>query len=294
MSRLVRFCFVVALGGSALLPASACGGSSGGSGVFLYQYCGALQHCCDVVGLPDDRTQCARRLGAEHATHIFDQGKADACLYELEEQRLQVGYCQSPLTFAPSCTAVFRAQTNRGTFTLGEACDLDADCASSSLGPVSCGEVDGARLCRLELVGVAGSAPCAASFVSGARQPRGHTHASTVYTCADRDGLFCDAGANDGPACAPRAASGSTCAQSDGCDEGLACDLVNDVCVTVAQLGEPCAAHPCVAGAFCDGGVCRVTLEPGAACTQNVMCASYRCHQLTCVEPEILVFCGGE
>jgi hypothetical protein len=108
--------------------------------------------------------------------------------------------------------------------------------------------------------------------------------------CGGKQGLQCGV-------CGPRAATGGTCADTDGCLAGLVC--ANKRCVTPGTIGAACEAtnQPCRSDLYCAAaGTCAARAGAGGSCadtgdacaiTQGVACNIFNhvCEQVGVASP---------
>jgi hypothetical protein len=104
--------------------------------------------------------------------------------------------------------------------------------------------------------------------------------------CADG---YCDTTAACQGTCVAYRAAGETCAPTDLCAPGLACDSDGTgTCVAPSYpgLGEPCGRFwpGCAPGLFCDGGTCAAQVASGSCLAGDLVCAA----GTTCVRDSYL------
>ena len=110
---------------------------------------------------------------------------------------------------------------------------------------------------------------CAGEEPGGACAPKRGEGAACERADACESGLRCSEGT-----CAPRGEPGDACVFDSECGDGLQCHPLDDVCVAVADLGEPCRLPTdygveflsCVEGAWCGEEACEPLLDLGDPC----------------------------
>jgi hypothetical protein len=185
----------------------------------------------------------------------YDGGKAHDCIQQVAEQGCDPSV---PAGRSPSvCAGVFA-----GSLPGGEACSLDAECASGTCEPrTDCPESGCcASTCRPVQSLAAGGGACA----------------------KDRD---CQAGLICGQAqhCQKPAAAGADCSSDHECGDGLGCinplSTMPGTCRALPHLGEACPYLRCAGENLrCDDAgthTCVALGLPGAACAAAFECSPY-------------------
>ncbi|HEU5076075.1 MAG TPA: hypothetical protein VFU02_17905 [Polyangiaceae bacterium] len=273
-------------------------GDSVAAGNFLREYAAAVcvmyRPCCVDEGQGYDSAGCTEgvyeffRLQSEGT---FSPEAAAHCLAAFGDARAQdPDRCKTVPSFDAAvlrseCRAAFVPAPRIG-MPLGGECALAANCASSSLGPVTCFE----ERCLVQRPGAADEGPCQLSSALVAAE------ATEVFTCSSKDGLYCNLTTNT---CAELGGPGDTCPHSGSCEDGSMCLLQK--CTRLPQRGEACLSTIpglCAPGSACDEAesVCGPPLEQGDPCRRPEQCTSGRCRDGHCEEPEFLsrLSCTGE
>jgi hypothetical protein len=100
--------------------------------------------------------------------------------------------------------------------------------------------------------------------------------------CHSNNGLVCVTTGST-PTC--QALTGDCRQRTDaGCPNGGVCDQASGNCLSPVPIGGQCGpTAKCVAGAYCDGAVCRPVKVLHALCAESVECGSQRCSAGLCV-----------
>ena len=80
--------------------------------------------------------------------------------------------------------------------------------------------------------------------------------------------------------CMPYVELGGRCNADPGCDPQLHCDQQRNLCVRKPSHGQPCG-DGCIAGDFCDQGICQLLGATGDACSPGE-CGAGECDAGRC------------
>lgn len=173
----------------------------------------------------------------------------DGCIDDLSarlDQELSTGV-SGGFTFDPDCAQAF------ANYYAVRGC-VDADDASEAqlAAALACGlfedPIELGGPCAQENLGLPGMRACAPGLVcidDSCAMP-GASGSACAVTSQCGDGLVCDRAATP-PACAPQHAIGDPCSDDSQCEPGSFCD--QDVCAAQAAPGEPCTdAFGCLHG----------------------------------------------
>jgi hypothetical protein len=210
---------------------------------------------------------------AEACTGASDSCPADGFAPSTTVCRASAGECDVP----ESCT---------GT---SAACPTDAFAPSTVVCRPSVGECDAPDACT----GTRAACP------TDAAQPEGTACGGAPSgACDAQDACVGSVGAS--ATCAPRVAAAGTACRSASCTGGVATQAasctgadtscpepVTELCAPFLCGATECATSctsdaDCAPGILCIAGVCRGTLENGAACTRDEACSSGQCVDGVC------------
>lgn len=259
-----------------LVLAAGCGKSVGGGGGggsaapvaradFAPQaaktFCDSFADCCNAQSYPVNAQTCTSQLSSyfEQAwlelgqKTVYDAQAAGDCLAALRAH-VQCGSAEDDVIEA-ACERVFR-----GNVKLGQPCDSSNECEQPANGHARCDQADinsVQGVCTLEQAGV-------------------HAKAGEgcIGSCSGGD---CDSIALPSPGGGdPQPAVNSFCYRA----EGLYCGI-DQVCIPLAQAGEPCEAYEgCADGLFCasDTSTCSARRPDGSACESDSNCLNGDCN----------------
>jgi hypothetical protein len=273
---------------------------------FIAAYCDQLMPCCGGAGLTANGAVCRSFVNSFALAHSYNAAAGDSCLAEVRAASSSPTFCDTNALDAPSCGDVF---ASHGTSAPGTPCQKSEECASSTLGKVTCagaytksGEI---AKCQVQIPGKAGDGPCVGT-VDGNTISSTTSSTQTVtdvsptgYLCNMADGLACDF---DTQKCAPLTAIGQNCTFSLSCVKSAYCDFSSpssEVCVAKKSAGSACATNldACDTGTYCDSTQQRCApLSPdGGPCTSSEACSSQRCVNGTCAKDTVYLqlICGG-
>jgi len=286
-TRVVRFHPVHVLALVASLTACSSNESGGASDASSYakSFCDLLQPCCVQAGMKGDMSMCSLFAGGQPG---YDAAAGERCLSTMRARAADGTLCGN----VPPCNDVFRG--GGGSVKPGGACTRDTDCASAD-GIVKCQTGSGGKFCQVSKTGKEGSSPCIASVVgpltvfAPGTTPEG-------FSCADTDGLTCDATTK---ACKRLGTEGARCTGDGECALGFWCDSGSSTCKARAAAGAKCTSgfdDSCVADHKCEGGTCVAQGKSDAACAASRDCASGNCNAGKCgpaFDLGYALLCGG-
>ncbi len=141
----------------------------------------------------------------------------------------------------------------------------------------SCGQLN-TGLCRGRLQCVGGTCTRPAA--------RGATCDQNLQTAADCDIFAADGCVNGTCTALTWVGIGSTCGDTEQCDNRGTCDAASTTCTALPSSGA-CVSDRCAPGSYCDSGSCRTRGGTGASCANvsgscndGLFCASGSCSAL--------------
>jgi hypothetical protein len=305
--------FTVGSLGLAVGCSSSSNDQSANASEWAAKFCDLLGPCCAKYDLPTDGEICRRLYSLPYG---FDAAMGDACLREMKAAQSNPDFCASGNKVAPSCAKVYPTSgPTPGTKKPGEACSNDGDCATSTLGKVTCASKTDATthvttsVCQVAVAGKEGDGPCTATVDGNVTYGSGSSASmppAQVIVCDVKDGVFCPSTSSTGPAptCTRPADVGSACVDSFGgfsCVKGAYCSGSPATCKARLALGATCETFGsnCIEGAYCDETSLKCTsqLAEGAACTTSEQCSTHSCTNKKCAKPDLsgfgyLLICG--
>lgn len=245
-------------------------------------FCAVFAPCCAAIENPPQ--SCATSTEALIAAGTFDAARASTCLGAVREAAKDPFFCGRNRV-PSSCFGIF------GTKKEGEACDVDANCATVADGWAHCVPDTSTgtprSVCRSFHFGQAGE-PCGYTLLGDRVEPA-NSHATRI--CDASKGLFCDFRTST---CTARAALGATCANASSaaaCVDGAYCGRSSGKCEPKAAAGAPCDysdptlddSVACAAGSYCgDKQTCVPVATVGTACSTGGIECGRTPDALTC------------
>jgi hypothetical protein len=256
-------------GGAVLGPSGAGGASADKFETLVHAICDYYRRCCQASGRSiEPLVDCEMTL--------LEDPNEGAFVRRGNVQLVEPAYsqCLSEIGTA-SCGAIVERnaciEVFQGTVPAGGECLIAAECARNGQ-PVACvrgaeASDDDLGVCRPLSPARAGE-PCLLSFQSST---------GVVYPASD---------------------PGDDSSPLGYCnlDQGLFCDLSDQVCVQLLPLGAPCDDDDCALDLHCDG-TCKPAKPTGSACTEHDECgATAWCPEGTCRDFTIvdLDICDGD
>ena len=257
----------------------------------LKEQCKLLSVCCVQAGRSASTAVCESSILSLSSPYDYDPVAGRACLADMQKQAKLPDFCSLDNDSA-ACAATVKIK--RGSVQPGAQCAFDAQCAPSPRGNVRCQTpVDSLMastigICRLEIVGKKGDAPCVGTALFDIDYPFYVTAPDSLalgYICPNLNGKGLRCG--ESGACEPVPPKTGSCAQFDktGCEADQRCNLVTGACAAKQGYGDSCTyLDDCESHAFCDEsrGTCQPRNGEGATCAEDVQCLNAECKEGKC------------